>query len=554
MNLSTLFRPRWPHLYLLLLLATFFLVEPGARAQTTPAWTSVQRSISSGTGSGSGGRHIVIGADGSQYVTGAYAGGSLTLGTATLAGAGGRYTFLAKYSAAGALIWNKIIPGISSSHIAVDAAGNVYMTGFFTTPIALGTTTLTLAAINNYDSYLVKYDAQGVQQWVRQGNGNGISTGGIAIDGAGNVVIAGDTEGAVSFGGPPTPVGGPRPDIFYCKLSPAGAVLQAKLVTTGSFIIVNSLALDTAGNAFIAAELNGTATFGTTTVVGTGSTDILLCKLDAAGNFVWARRDGGTGTNGVYSSALSVAVDAGGNPVVAGAYGTSTNSQPYVALYTTQGTQVWARQVTNGTMYSAANSVAYDGRGGYLVTGMFENSALFGTIPLTAAGRHLFVARYDSQGNAVWADQAAGTSSTDTSTGNFIVADASGNGFVVGSATGNAAFGALATTPGTSTASSDIVIAKFTVGNVLTPTRPTVPAAVLACYPNPASGHTTLLLPAGGGQLVVLDALGRSVQQQALPATAGEYAVSLAGLTPGLYQLLTMLGNGQTARIQLGVQ
>ncbi|MDQ2768902.1 MAG: hypothetical protein M3Y54_00170 [Bacteroidota bacterium] len=546
MNLSTMFRVQWVRVTLFG--AFIVLAALGTHAQT-PTWASLQRSISSGTGSISGGRRMVVGADGSQYITGGFI-GNLTLGLMTLTASNSRHVFLAKYSAAGAILWSKVLDGRLDSYLAVDAAGNVYMTGFFAPAVTFGAVTLTTTS--SYDSYLVKYNAQGVQQWVLQGNGIGVSTTGIAIDAGGNVVIVGDSENTVSFGGAPLISGGITHNIFYYKFSPTGVILQAKRVTNGSDILVNGMALDGAGNVFIAADFSSTATFGTTALVSNGNADILLCKLDAAGNFLWARHDGGTD----YNSAASVAVDANGNPLVVGYYNsTSTSAQAYVALYTTQGTQIWSRQVASvGVGYTNANSVTYDGRGGFLVTGTMQNSAVFGTTPLTAVGTQLFVARYDGQGNTVWADRAVGTSSTtDSSAGNNVVVDANGNGFIVGNVGGNVVFGALPTTAAPSASSTDILIAKLVPGGVLAAIHSAPPALALACYPNPASSFANLLLSAGGGHLVFVDIVGRVVREQELPTMAGEYATSLAGLAPGLYQLCVTLANGQIARTQLAI-
>ena len=86
---------------------------------------------------------------------------------------------------------NKIDSGsFADGQVAVDAAGNAYLTGDFDSTITLGTTTLTTTTSG--DTYLVKYNAQGAQQWARQGGAPGIYSGGIATDAAGNVLITGD--------------------------------------------------------------------------------------------------------------------------------------------------------------------------------------------------------------------------------------------------------------------------------------------------------------------------------------------------------------------------
>lgn len=75
-------------------------------------------------------------------------------------------------------------------------------------------------------------------------------------------------------------------------------------------------------------------------------------------------------------------------------------------------------------------------------------------------------------------------------------------------------------------------------------------------YPNPARGPVRLpyRLPAGAvARLEVCDALGRRVQQRALPATAGPAELTLAGLSPGLY-LLRLVGAAGAASQRLVVE
>ncbi|GAA4362377.1 hypothetical protein GCM10023185_30250 [Hymenobacter saemangeumensis] len=537
----------WPRLALL---AGLGLTTAHAQAQA-PAWTSVQRSSSTpGANTGANGLQIAVGADGSQYINGSF-GGDITFGSITRTGMGG---FVAKRNAAGTVLWmNHLQPdsnGDYYSNVAVDAAGNVYVTGYFNTSLTLGTTVLTSPGD---DSYLVKYDAQGVLQWVRQGGSQGNYAQGIATDAAGNIIIAGDYAGTVSFGGTSLSGGG----LFMYKFSPAGSVLQASQVgvsgqTGGSLALVNDLALDAAGNAYLTGTFAGSLTLGTSTLSSAGGDDMFVCKLNAAGNNVWARRAGGADDDG----SKSVAVDPSGNVVISGFsdytfLGTSETSSIYVARYSAQGVPVWSRQITPTVDGSyRGEAVAYDGRGGFYVTGGFQGAATFGATTLSAVGEEaLFVVRYDGQGNAVWADKATNANASSASIGLGVAADANGNAYVTGAMLGTVQFGSLAATTG----GIDAFVARLSAGTVLA-SGPAAATLALEAYPNPATGSTTLRLPAGGGHLLLTDALGRTVREQALPTAAGACPVSLAGLAPGLYQLRATLGNGQTARAKVQVR
>ncbi|GAB2848154.1 hypothetical protein [Hymenobacter ruber] len=564
MRNATVFRARWARLGMLV--AAGLLAAPAARAQTDPTWASVQRSTSP-NGSFGGALGLAVAADGSCYATGSYS-GTLTLGTTVLtAGSGAAHFFLAKYSATGTVLWARSVEGsVATSlncRVAVDGAGNAFIAGPFISSVTVGGTTLTSAA---NDSFLAKFDAQGQPQWVRQG-GAGTSAGSLATDASGNVVVVGYAFTAVAFGGPALAGTG----VFYYKFSPAGGILQSRFIGTGPWLDnTRELTLDAAGNAYLVGAFSGTAQFGAATVTSLlGSQDVYLCKLDATGTPVWAASLGGAAED----AAGGVAVDASGSAVVCasseyaepgGGIGPPFGSTLYLARFTPQGAPLWERRINpsgaaNGpgtnSGPSLAFGVAYDGRGGCYLAGRLRGTATFGPTTLYALNPELFVVRYDGQGNAVWASQGVGTPATpgtDGSSANGIGTDAAGNAYLTGSAGGTVAFGALVTT--SSTGSSDVLLAKLTAGSVLTAARPVAAGLVLAAYPNPASGTVTLRLPVGGGQLAVLDALGRPVRQQALPATAGDCPVPLTGLAPGLYQLRATLGNGQPATAPLLVR
>ncbi|UOQ72118.1 T9SS type A sorting domain-containing protein [Hymenobacter cellulosilyticus] len=150
----------------------------------------------------------------------------------------------------------------------------------------------------------------------------------------------------------------------------------------------------------------------------------------------------------------------------------------------------------------------------------------------------------------LWADKANGATTDDLSTGLGLATDKDGNAFVTGAVVGRITFGNLPATTGDLGA----IVAKLSAGGTVASTRTAPVASKLSVFPNPASGSATLTLPAGGGRLVLSDALGRTVREQQLPAVAGACPVSLEGLTPGVYQLRATLANGEVAHAALSVR
>lgn len=209
----------------------------------------------------------------------------------------------------------------------------------------------------------------------------------------------------------------------------------------GGSDVGNAIAVDAAGNSYVAGYFTGTATFGTNTLVSAGNTDIFITKQNSSGQLLWARRAGGPG----YDTAKGIAVDALGNCYVTGAYegeasfsgSTSlTNTSPtsyadaFLAQYDSTGTLVWARSAGVEFANDEGTAVAVDNAGNVLVTG---HSVLdtFAGVPVANVGR-IFVAKYTSAGAEVWAHKAGSYSGGILDKGTGIATDNTGNVFVGG--------------------------------------------------------------------------------------------------------------------------
>jgi hypothetical protein len=196
-----------------------------------------------GTSAGDRGLRVAVDAAGNAYVAG------VTNGSLGGPSAGTNDYFLVKYDASGALLWTRQAgsPGTDVGHgVAVDGAGNAYIAGF-TEGLPGGG-----PYAGSYDAFLAKYDASGAVLWTRQAGTSGQDVGrGVAVDGTGNAYIAGYTEG--SLGGPN--VGGS--DYFLAKYDASGALLWMRQAGTSGGDFDYGVAVDGAGNASIAGETQG---------------------------------------------------------------------------------------------------------------------------------------------------------------------------------------------------------------------------------------------------------------------------------------------------------
>lgn len=128
------------------------------------------------------------------------------VGTATLSFNGGlNDVFVAKYDNAMNYVWAKQIGGTgdeAGNALAVDAAGNIYLTGYFTGTVDFdpGTGTANQTATALQDIFICKLDNTGAYQWA-YGTGGPLNDAGkcVQVDVSGNVCMAANFTGTVNF-------------------------------------------------------------------------------------------------------------------------------------------------------------------------------------------------------------------------------------------------------------------------------------------------------------------------------------------------------------------
>ena len=159
----------------------------------------------------------------------------------------------------------------SANGIALDSAGNCYVTGFFSAIATFGSTSLSNKG--RIDIFVAKYTSAGELLWVQQAGGPVGDTvagqaNGIAVDTSGNCFVT----GSVGSGG----VGGPvkfgtlmltnvsNGQAFVAKYSDSGALLWVRAVGGGNSDYGRAISVSTQGEVFVTGEFYGTALFDTT--------------------------------------------------------------------------------------------------------------------------------------------------------------------------------------------------------------------------------------------------------------------------------------------------
>ena len=299
--------------------------------------------------------------------------------------------------------------------------------------------------------------------WAKKAGGTNYDYGsGIAVDASGNSYVTGGFEGTATFGSTTLESSGSQ-DIFVAKLDNRGNWLWAKKAGGTDSDYGYGIAVDASGNSYvIGCFYSATATFGSTTLTGNGINNIFVTKLDSSGNWLWAKN----ARESPYDYGHGIAVDASGNSYVTGYFsGTATfgsttltssgGADIFVAKLDSSGNWLWANNA-GGTSDECGNGIAVDASGNSYVTGYFYDSATFGSTTLTNNGVYdIFIAKLDSSGNWLWAKNAGGSSND---SGNGIAVDASGNSYVTGYFYDSATFGS---TTLTNNGVYDIFIAKL---------------------------------------------------------------------------------------------
>jgi hypothetical protein len=235
---------------------------------------------------------------------------------------------------------------------------------------------------------------------------------------------------------------------------------------------------DKNGYVYITGYFNSsTITFGSITLSNVGYSDVFVAKYDNNGNVIWAKSAGGDTTDVGYS----IATDKSGNVYVTGFFTSNTitfgsitltnsnaNGNPDIFLvkYDTNGNVLWARSA-EGSSIIYGNSVAtYDSKDVYITGKYWGNTITFGSYTLTNDdGYDVFLVKYDSLGSVKWAKSFG---KYDHEAGCGVATDKNGNVFMTGFYQSNSiTFGSF-TLQNSSTSMSDIFLVKCdSLGNIL---------------------------------------------------------------------------------------
>jgi uncharacterized protein (AIM24 family) len=309
--------------------------------------------------------------------------------------------FLAKFDASGDHIWSKGFGNVDFAEwdvphtVVVDVAGNVIITGEFNMTIDFGGGLLTSAG--EADIFVAKFDADGNHLWSKRFGDAAPQFGhSVAADASGNLVLTGYFFGSLDFGGGPLTG---QTSLYVAKLDAGGNHIWSKAFDAA---IGHSIAADPSGNVVVTGEFYGNVDFGGGPLTNSGNEDIFVAKFDANGSHLWSR---GFGDGHVNQVGRSIAVDAADNVIVTGALtgtadfgGGPRTGGMFVATFGAGGNHLWSKAFAA----AAGRSIATDNSGNVVVTGWFYGTVDFGGGPLTSAGiDDIFLASFSEDPTSV---------------------------------------------------------------------------------------------------------------------------------------------------------
>jgi len=510
-----------------------------------------------------------VDASGNAYITGITYTSDYPIITGayqTANGGGSNDAFVTKLKPDGsALVYSTFIGGNSGDYansIAIDAGGNVYLTGVTSSnnyPTTGGAYQTTLNGSQN--AFVTELNSTGsALVYSTYVGGNSYDAGNkILVDASGNSYVAGQTSSSnfpTTGGAYQTAYGGGSNDVFVTKLNSSGSALVYSTFIGGNDDDEgNSLAIDASGNAYVTgqtASSNFPATGGAyQTAFGGGGYDAFVTKLKPDGSgLVYSTFIGGN----VMDKGYSITIDAGGNsyitgstsssnyPATGGAYQTAKAGtlDAFVTKLNSGGTALVYSTFIGGNNTDVGESIAADADGNAYITGYTFSSDYPTTTGAyqTAFGGNadVFASKINSNGSALIYSTYIGANGFDIGYSSAI--DAGRNVYLTGYSSLSTAY---PTTPGAYqtnfSGTVDVFVTKLDLNSLLPPD--------VVQQAGPVSGSIGLIKPI----LLKWTSSARAATYRLQISTDNTFATTTAdipGLTDITYSAVSNLSNQTT--------
>ncbi len=434
--------------------------------------------------------------------------------------------YIIKYDLNHNRLWTQTVSalGIGECGIAIctDISGNVYLTSIFNDSLFVGSTMC--ASVSGGNMFLIKLNSQGVFQWVKNSTGSSGSAIGISLstDVQNNIYLAGRVNENAYFDG--IYMSNPSCFAYIAKYNASGSLLWIKGISAGYGF--PKIKTDIAGNTYMAGTFNYTTHFDNISITASdpysdGSPDIYIAKIDSSGNWLWAIRSGGVGQDEL----ADFNIDAQNNLYVTG-YSESPTAM-FGSITTTN--------TTGGDYYFAAK---YDSNGNaiWAISGGGPNSFGYGICGDKQGNAYLshsssFISKYDNAGNLLWLQSKPAAANID------MLADDSGSVYIVGFQN-TASFDSFSFTPNQA---GMFVAELYDPPEITTNIKGKENNIDISVYPNPATNIITVSIqssfPKESFTLKVTNTLSQIVHFETIKDITGSCIkqIDLSYLPKGFY-------------------
>ncbi|MDH3709487.1 MAG: fibronectin type III domain-containing protein [Cyclobacteriaceae bacterium] len=236
--------------------------------------------VSAGGLGADNGKQVSLDADGNVYVAGEISGNANFQGSAIISG-GGLDVFLAKYDSDGNFI--SVINAFSTSlddevsGMDNDANGNVYLTGEYDTGVDLS------------DIFVSKHEDSGLtNQWTEFISGTGTQFDpSMAVDDAGNSFVTGNFDGSTDIGDT-TLMASSSVDLLVAKFLTSGELEWVSQILITGFSRIKDVSVDQAGSPYVVGQVDFIADFGSVIINSNADMDAFYAKYNTGGIVQWA--------------------------------------------------------------------------------------------------------------------------------------------------------------------------------------------------------------------------------------------------------------------------
>jgi uncharacterized protein (TIGR03437 family) len=423
-------------------------------AKLNPAGSALSYSTYLGGSGGDLGSGVVVDGTGAAYVTGYTTSPDFNTKNPLQASyRGGFDLFVAKINSAGsALVYSTYLGGGDDDQgyaLAVDGAGNVYVTGSTSSADFPVKTPIQSTLKGGSDAFVTKINAAGaLLTYSTYLGGAGTDTGrGVTVDAAGNCYLVGDTTSSdFPVKNPLQSANRGLSDTFVVKLNAGGSdSIFATYLGGGRSDIGYGIALDTTGNVYVTGSTDS-IDFNTSNPMQSdnlGGVDAFVSKISADGaQLSYSTYLGGSGND----SGLSLAIDSVGNAYVTGATAsadfavnnpvqrtTRGDSDVFVAKLDSHGVSLVYATYLGGSGLDQGLDIAVDKAGSAYVTGVTTSTDFNTRTPIQPTNRgngDAFLAKLGPTGADLVYSTYFGGGGSDA--GYSVAIDASGAAYITG--------------------------------------------------------------------------------------------------------------------------